>query len=343
MDLVTHISGVAPTTSFSPGASTPAPFNVPHTGLVDGLGPGSASKNMAELYNRDLLWRRAMIATAGLTFDATNWVQEVAAVQAIAAAAAAAAIPAAAPLGQCRLSKSGANLLLSPYIGNQLTIAGVAQTIPDAGVTLAPTALAANTSYFIYAYMVGAVMTLEASATGHSTSTTAGNKGVEIKTGDNTRTLVGQARIITGIAWQDTAQQRFVASWFNRLPRQVQGAFTAQRSTSSGTVVELNTEIRIEFLIWADEIANVGPVGLFNESASTDVGFAAVGFDGTTAENTTGTSATGYGSISAPVFKLGLTEGYHYATMLAWVQTGGSSAVYLGTGSVFVKLTGRIG
>jgi hypothetical protein len=118
MDLVTHISGVAPTTSFSPGASTPAPFNVPHTGLVDGLGPGSASKNMAELYNRDLLWRRAMIAVAGLSFDPTNWVQEVAAIQAIAAAAAAAVVPPQPGLGygQTPQSLTGSRALSTTYL-----------------------------------------------------------------------------------------------------------------------------------------------------------------------------------------------------------------------------------
>lgn len=249
----------------------------------------------------------------------------------------------AAPLGQCRLSKSGANLVLLPYNGNQLTIAGVAQTIPDAGVTLAPTALVANTSYFIYAYMVGAVMTLEASATGHLTSTTAGNKGVEIKTGDNIRTLVGQARIITGIAWQDTAQQRFVASWFNRVPRPVLGAFTAVRSTSSGTAVELNTEIRCEFLIWADEIANLLTTGGWLESVSTDVGLASIAFDGLAIENISQTSATGYGSSAIAAAKGGLSEGYHYATLVAYVSAGGGSTVSFGRSPDFVKITGRIG
>ncbi|HYW57667.1 MAG TPA: hypothetical protein VE934_11945 [Polaromonas sp.] len=88
MDLLGHITGAAPLGAVNPGATTPAPYNVAHTGAVDGTGPASATKNMAEIYNRDLLWRRAMISTAGLVFDPTNWVQELAAIQLLIAAGA---------------------------------------------------------------------------------------------------------------------------------------------------------------------------------------------------------------------------------------------------------------
>lgn len=52
-------------------------------------------------------------------------------------------VPEAATIafGQCRLSKSAANLLLLPLRGNLLTINSKAETIPDAGVSLAPTGL----------------------------------------------------------------------------------------------------------------------------------------------------------------------------------------------------------
>lgn len=114
--------------------------------------------------------------------------------------------------GQCRLTKSGANLVLSRHNGTKLIIDGTAETIPSGGVTLAATGLSVDTTYFIYVFMSGATMTLEASTTGHATD---GTTGVEIKSGDSTRTLVGMARVITGPAWQDTDAQRFVRSWFN--------------------------------------------------------------------------------------------------------------------------------
>jgi hypothetical protein len=136
--------------------------------------------------------------------------------------------------GQCKLVKSGSYLVLLPFNGNVLTIAGVTNAVPDAGVSLAAAGLTASTTYFIYAYMNSGTMTLEASTTAHATSTTAGNKGTEIKSGDNTRTLVGIARVIAGPAWQDTAAQRFVISWFNRERRDVVGAVDST-STDTGT------------------------------------------------------------------------------------------------------------
>lgn len=75
MNVVSGFSGIGPVGSFTPGSSTPAPFNVPHTGLTDGAGPSSASINVAELYNRILLQIDAAIAGAGLTVDHTNWAQ----------------------------------------------------------------------------------------------------------------------------------------------------------------------------------------------------------------------------------------------------------------------------
>lgn len=246
------------------------------------------------------------------------------------------------PQGQCRLSKSGLNLLLLPMNGSQITIAGINQTIPDAGVTLAPTSLIANTSYFIYAYMVGTVITLEASVTGHSPSTTVGNKGVEIKTADNTRTLVGMARIITGIAWQDTPAQRFVRSWFNRVTVACQSTYTAIRSTSSSTPVELSAEIRNEFLIFTDEVATFTTLGTNNISSSADVAYYGIAFDGVTIEPAyLGTSTASYSATATVVIKPGLSEGYHYATFVTYSSSGAATITY-GNNTFFLRLLGSI-
>jgi hypothetical protein len=54
--------------------------------------------------------------------------------------------------GQCRLVKSGANLVLQPFNGNKLMIGGKMRTIPAAGVSLAATGLTAGTKYYAYAH-----------------------------------------------------------------------------------------------------------------------------------------------------------------------------------------------
>jgi hypothetical protein len=237
-------------------------------------------------------------------------------------------IPYNAAHGQCRLTKSGSNLLLSPVGGNVLIINGAPEVIPSAGVTLAPTALSSNTTYFIYAYMNSGTLTLEASTTGHATDTTT---GVEIKSGDATRTLVGMARIIAGPAWADTAAQRFVLSYFNRRTLQGRSAFTANRATTSSSYAEINSEIRSEFLTWADEAVDITACGGLGIS-SAQVFATSIGIDDATAEDTycTGQAFTASATCGfANTLQTTLSEGYHYATLLGQIG-GGATATFHG-------------
>src|SRR5215471_20984321 len=130
-----------------------------------------------------------------------------------------------AQIGQCYLSLSGGNLLLSPKDGNQLVIwpgsgAAVPRTIPDAGVTLSPStavsggAVAASTLYYIYAYWSGSAIALEASTVAYAAIAggTAGNV-FNVKSTDGTRTLVGMWCSAAAGAWS-TARTEGV-SWFN--------------------------------------------------------------------------------------------------------------------------------
>jgi hypothetical protein len=246
----------------------------------------------------------------------------------------------ALPHGGCRLTLSSGSLKLSPCNGNKLIVNGVVCTVPDAGVTLAATGLTAGTTYFIYATAsAGAINALEASTTGHAASTTAGNKGVEVKSGDDSRTLVGMARVVTGPAFADSATQRLVVSYFNRRGIGGVNAFTASKTTASTTYAELSSsEGRVEFMTWGDEAVHVGVSGsAFNatDSATTNT---SLGFDGTTAEETfvqtfTPPSSGGINSAcSLSLVKNGLSEGYHYATILGLVTTGTGN--WLGTATV---------
>lgn len=231
-------------------------------------------------------------------------------------------------LGQCRLAKSGANLVLSRFNGVGLTINGVAYAIPSAGVSLAPTSLSVNTTYYIYAYMSGGTMTLEASATGHATDTTT---GIEIKSGDATRTLVGMARTITGPAWVDTAAQRFVVSWFNRRAIKTSNAFSSATTTTSASYVELNSAVRCEFLSWGDEGLGFAVTGGCSNGTATAQTFTAVGMDSTTVAQDGFTVAAQPAGINNQLLPVAVTstleptEGYHFASVLG-LATGGTSS-----------------
>lgn len=232
-----------------------------------------------------------------------------------------------------RLTLSGGSLLLAPYNGNKLTINGVLETIPDAGVTLAATALTAG-HYYIYAYMSGATMTLEASTTARATSTSAGNKGNQIKSGNNTRTLVGAA-YSTAAAFSDTDTNRLVISWANRRNISGRSRFTANRTTTSTSPVEVNSETRINFLTWDDEAIQ----SCANGSASNSTAFQdtrmAIGWDGATVfgglsrqANTTATSINSLAATSV-AYAGQLTEAaIHYVTILGAVSA--NTGTYIG-------------
>jgi len=150
---------------------------------------------------------------------------------------------------ECRLTLSGANLLLSRSDGYRVIIDDAPQIIPAAGVLLAPAGLAANTIYFIYVAMPSGSMTLEATTTAYVQDS---RNGVLVKSDDRTRTLVGMARTIAGPAWADTAAQRFVLSYYNRRYISVAISSSTQTGTSSSTYIDLAGAV-IYFLCWPDE------------------------------------------------------------------------------------------
>lgn len=162
------------------------------------------------------------------------------------------------PAGQCRLALNGANLQLSRFGGSYITINGQQEIIPSTGPTLAPTGTLANTTYYIYAFMSAGVMTLEFSTTGHSTDT---STGVEIKTGDATRTLVGMARVVTAGNWVDLPAQRGVISWFNRRPIGAIIPLGANISTTSAGFAEIDPSYRISFLSWSGDLVDMVHTG----------------------------------------------------------------------------------
>lgn len=230
-----------------------------------------------------------------------------------------------APVGQCYLLKSGANLLLLPEKGNKLWINGALQTVPDAGVTLAPSGLSSGTAYFIYAYMSGATMTLESSATAPEVNSTT---GVRQKTGDATRTLVGLWLATGTTTWSSVACQG--ASWFN--PRLKMGTIgpVTQTTTSTATSppAELSASLRLDFVNFSARTPRVEVAGRAGVSVASSDATVDIGLDGTTVQLTspiTMRNGDTNGNDQTPFFGTKLiaaSEGKHYATALAAISTG---------------------
>lgn len=233
-------------------------------------------------------------------------------------------------VGNCRLAKSGANLLLTPFNGNHLTINGALQTVPAAGVTLAPTGVA-GTLYYIYAFMSGSTMTLEASTTTHATDTTT---GVEIKSGDATRTLVGMARPAAGPVWVDSINSRTVISWFNRRPIACQAGLGGNISNSSTTAAELSTSLQNLFLTWGDA-ATFNFDGYVSNSTAGGVCRSGLALDGALLEGFSIAQDPAIGNVLMPVSATGVlstTEGAHVVT--AYVSVNVGTGTWGGSGTV---------
>jgi len=249
---------------------------------------------------------------------------------------------------------SGNNtVLFVPFGGDLVQIAGVLYRIPSAGVPgttfsasysflngVNNSNLVLETLYYVYVFNNGGTLALDFCSTGHATDTTEGNVGVEIKSGDNSRTLVGM--VYTGIhavaEFEDTPATRNVASWFNRRPRQIAGTATSGATTSStSSWAELNFNDRAYFVCWGDSdpLSFIGGSASNSTSANQTV-YAAVGIDGTTtlgAEGSITPPAANAGWGIPNVAGVSLAEGAHYFTPLGLV-TGGTGSYYVSAGGM---------
>ena len=153
-----------------------------------------------------------------------------------------------ASVGQCRfVFVSTTQCQLQRHNGMYVIINGTPQAIPAAGVNLTNTGLAATTRYYVYVYMNGSTMTLEAVATAPATDT---NTGIRIKTGDATRTLVGMVVTSGTSTFLGTGTDFGVASWFNKRPYTVvQSPYGSSFTNTSEAVVGLGSSI----LAWAGD------------------------------------------------------------------------------------------
>lgn len=234
---------------------------------------------------------------------------------------------------------TAASLRFTPFKGDMLKINGAVVRIPASGITglantgafvngLAAQNLAANTLYYVYAFLNSGVVTADFSTTGHSTSATAGNIGTEIKTGDDTRSLIGMVFTDASSQFRDA----LTATWFNRRTRSFQ-SIVATVATPGAYFLEVgggssiaSPGCRVYFLVWGDEnTVEATAQADVSVTASNNVGYACAidgsigGFAQMTPFFTTNHN-TGTVSSSAT-----LSEGMHYAVLFGGSNAGGTT------------------
>lgn len=222
---------------------------------------------------------------------------------------------------------STTQIKLSPFNGSDIVINGQVVSIPSAGVTASNSGLSSSTLYYVYAYLNSGTLTLELSTTTHATDTAAGNVGVEIKSGDPTRSLVGAIRTTSGSLFADSATQRFVRSWFNRKSAQIQSAALGASASMNGSLTEATTSLRTEFVAWGDETLLISSALAYFNNTTGAVINTEFNLDGSTSLGAVAINGDGSGRV-LPLSAFGAyvpSEGYHYLTVFTSLSSGTAS------------------
>jgi hypothetical protein len=252
--------------------------------------------------------------------------------------------------GRLAAGVTSGSITYSPFNGNRIRVANAAgaikeRIIPAAGITMYGGGdLAASTVYYIYLWYDESVGQLklygQAQATaGHMTDPAT---GIEIDAAYPTLLypLVGMVRTWTDKYMYADESYCGVLSYFNRRDRRVGRIWSANRSTTSVTFVELHSEIRGEFLTWVDEAVTLEMINQVSFAVTGgQVAYDAIAIDGNAGANQFGSSvwhsaATGanYAWPHQAGLNNQLSEGYHWMTVLG--QVSGSTGSWNNNGNL---------
>ena len=229
-----------------------------------------------------------------------------------------------------------------PANGAAVVIAGAVYPIPSGCVTAANTSvlvngssgnLAASTQYLVAIYNNAGTPTLAffASASySHMPDTTAGNVGTEVISSSGTPqsnyTLVGL--VVTDASSHFQAQGVGTISWFNRVNLRVIGLGTG--SVTSGTLAEITSSARINYVSWLSEAVVTGISGYMSNATGGDGASAQINRNGTVGQGDPDsfTSATGgnVGPLGGSVGVATTSEGTNYMTLFGANITGGTAS-----------------
>ena len=225
----------------------------------------------------------------------------------------------------------------TPFSGNSIALysGSVWNTRISAEFSLALGTLTSGRPYDVFCYDNAGVPTLEFLAW---TSTTARataivyQDGVLVKSGATTRRYMGTFQTTSTTQTEDSESNRFLVNYNNAVVRTGLGTFSTNRSTTSSTYTEINSEIRCYFLIGVQQIPVLaslnGTTGVSPPAGS--VG-SAIAFDNTTVPSdnlqclvyNTSTANTALNVTgNSPL----LAAGAHYATVVGKVNTASAAS-----------------
>lgn len=243
-------------------------------------------------------------------------------------------------VGQVRLDYVSATAIkATPFNGDKIQIAGAVYQIPSGGISAANTSvyvngaasqnLAASTVYNVYLFNNAGTLTVDFSTTARATDTTAGNVGVQIKTGDNTRTLIGKVETNSSSQFYTNG----VISWFNRRALTVTTSDGNDR-TASAIWTEVFSGLQCRFLTWgtSEGAMHVNYKGCLKHATLAASMYVGIGVDGISSviasQSASEYVANNFVALSGSE-SFNSVEGVHYVTLVGAASTG--STTFTGT------------
>lgn len=248
----------------------------------------------------------------------------------------------------CSTSTGSATIQYCPYKGNVKTTASQGDYVIPSGCLsatltsmyvggVASSSVVASTLYYIYLWNTSGTWVLDAETTGHATDS---STGIEIESGDNTKTLVGMIHtdankhVMTSGEISTPGDTNTVATWDNRIPTVTHCDFTTLRQITSGTFVEINSENRCHFMSWHDAAQFSSQQTFYPPSSSAYYSETALTLDGTSAPyvlflyqyiNQGGPTAGYYLALPSGGSYVP-SEGYHYTEMIGAGLAGNTNS-----------------
>ena len=218
-----------------------------------------------------------------------------------------------------------------PYVGNRITLYDGTRwnTRTSAEFSLALT-LTSGKPYDVFCYDNSGTPTLETLIwTNDTTRATAlaYQNGVLVKSGAATRRYLGSLYASGSNTTEDSVTNRYLFNYYHQKDRNTLTTFSTDRTTTSTTYVEINSEIRGSFILGVSEDAVFASTSGTSSSSTNDNTVTAIAFDGTTAEGGFETAGFANGndrSVNQAVsgYKIGLAAGKHYATVIGKTASG---------------------
>jgi hypothetical protein len=232
-------------------------------------------------------------------------------------------------------------LYLTPYTGSVVALySGTSwELYRFTQINLNVSGLSNNKNFDVFLYNNAGTLTLEFSAAWASdtarTDAISLQDGVYVKTSATTRRYVGTVRATNPNRVQDTATQRYVWNYRNRVPRRMNVADTANSWTYNANTwrsTDNSTANRVEFVVGINESLLHARAMLMGQCASAGNYFATgFGLDSTTTDSSNLHGGAAYGG-SFPTtitqtwadYKAYPGIGYHY---LQWLERGNTATV----------------